>query len=63
MCSIVKITTDAGITGLGETYGGARTPNGLCKTTDALTGLDQFHLKDLRNHRVERCPTPAASTR
>jgi len=54
--SVIEITTDTGLTGLGETYGAARTLNGLRKAADALIGLDPFHLNDLRNRVVESLP-------
>ncbi len=51
--TIIEITTDDGITGIGETYGAARTLNGLKAVAPALSGLDPFHLNDLAA-RVER---------
>ena len=54
--SVIELTTDSGLVGLGETYGAARTLNGLQKSADALVGLDPFHLHDLRNRVVEALP-------
>lgn len=50
--TIIEIKTDTGLTGIGESYGGARALNGMRQAADALLGLDLFHLNDLRQ-RVE----------
>ncbi len=46
--SLIELETDAGLVGLGETYGAQRTLDGLRKSADALIGLDPFYLNDLR---------------
>jgi len=54
--SIIEVTTDDGLVGLGETYGAKRTLDGLQRTAEALVGLDPFHLHDLRRRVVEALP-------
>ena len=54
--SIIEMTTDDGLVGLGETYGSKRTLAGLQRSADALIGLDPFHLHDLRRRVVEALP-------
>lgn len=46
--SVIEVTTDGGVIGLGETYGSKRTLKGLRRSAEALVGLDPFHLHDLR---------------
>ncbi len=46
--AILEVETDQGQVGLGETYGAARTLNGLRKLAPDLIGLDPFDLHDLR---------------
>jgi len=50
--TIIEVETDEGLTGIGESYGGARALNGMRKAADSLIGLDPFHLNELRQ-RVE----------
>jgi len=50
--TIIEVETDEGITGISETHGAKRTFNGLQQAVNSLTGLDPFHLNDLR-HRIE----------
>ncbi|MHA3979839.1 enolase C-terminal domain-like protein [Halovulum sp. GXIMD14794] len=54
--SIIEIDTDAGLTGLSETYGARRTLDGLRKSADALIGLDIFDLNGLANRVDEALP-------
>jgi len=54
--SIIKVQTDTGAVGLGETYGARRTLEGLRAAADALRGLDIFDLNGLRNRIVEALP-------
>lgn len=51
--AIIKLKTDTGLVGLGETYGAKRTLDGLRSAASALEGLDPYHLHDLRG-RIER---------
>jgi glucarate dehydratase len=51
--AIIEVTTDTGLTGLGETYGATRTLTGLQEVAPTLEGLDPYDLRDLRR-RVER---------
>ncbi len=46
--AIIEIETDTGLTGLGETYGAARTLKGLQTVAPTLVGLDPYNLRDLR---------------
>lgn len=46
--AIVQLHTDAGITGLGETYGDAGHLARLRLAADAVTGADPFNINDLR---------------
>lgn len=46
--AIVRMRTDAGITGLGETYGDAGHLHRLREAAGGLIGADPFHLNDLR---------------
>lgn len=46
--AIIEIRTDTGLIGLGETYGAARTLNGLRAVAPTLEGLDPWNLRDLR---------------
>lgn len=50
--TIIEVTTDSGLVGIGESYGGARALNGMRLAAEALIGLDPFHLNALRQ-RVE----------
>ncbi len=50
--SIIEVKTECGLTGLGESYGAARTLDGLRKVASTLIGLDPIDLHDLRR-RVE----------
>lgn len=50
--AIIEVTTDTGLTGLGEAYGAARTLTGLQSVAPTLIGLDPYDLRDLRR-RVE----------
>lgn len=54
--SIIEVTTDTGLVGLGETYGARRTLDGLRKASGALIGMDVFHLNSLRHRVVEALP-------
>jgi len=54
--SIIQITTDSGITGLGETYGMKRPLAGLRQSAEALIGLDPYNLNDLRKRVVDALP-------
>lgn len=54
--SVIQLVTDAGIVGLGETYGAKRTLAGLRRSADALIGLDPYHFNDLRRRVVEALP-------
>ncbi|MEM7642242.1 MAG: enolase C-terminal domain-like protein [Pseudomonadota bacterium] len=45
--SVIELRTDAGITGLSETYGAARTLDALRRTAPALIGLDVHDLNGL----------------
>lgn len=51
--SVIEVTTDRGLVGLGETYGAKRTLSGLQAVAPLLAGLDPYDLHDLRR-RVER---------
>ena len=57
--TIIELETDEGLTGLGETYGAARTLNGLRKVADNLVGLDPFHLNDLAARVAANLPAGA----
>ncbi|MEV7649342.1 glucarate dehydratase family protein [Arthrobacter sp. NPDC089319] len=46
--AIVQLHTDAGITGLGETYGDAAHLARLRMAANAITGADPFNINDLR---------------
>lgn len=46
--TIIEIETDQGLVGIGESYGGARALTGMRKASEALIGLDPFHLNELR---------------
>lgn len=46
--AILQVHTDAGITGLGETYGDARHLARLSRAAAAVTGADPFNINDLR---------------
>lgn len=54
--AIVEITTDTGISGLGETYGDAPHLNRLKLAADALAGTDVFNINEMRQ-RVTRALT------
>ncbi len=54
--SLIEVTTEGGLVGLGETYGSRRTLLGLQRSADALVGLDPLHLHDLRHRVVEALP-------
>ncbi|MDT0402144.1 MULTISPECIES: glucarate dehydratase family protein [Streptomyces] len=45
--TIVEITTESGVSGLGETYGGTVHLERLRRAADALTGMDVWSLNDL----------------
>ena len=45
---VIEVKTDEGLTGLGETYGGARFVASLQRTAATLPGLDPFDLNGLR---------------
>jgi glucarate dehydratase len=51
--AIVQLHTDAGVTGLGETYGDAAHLARLRMAADAVTGADPFNINELRS-RVAR---------
>ncbi|MEP0940758.1 MAG: enolase C-terminal domain-like protein [Rhizobiaceae bacterium] len=46
--SIIEVVCDDGTIGLGETYGAVKTLEGLQKVAPGLTGLNPFHLNELR---------------
>ena len=46
--SVIEVETDAGIVGLSETYGAARTLDALRRTGAVLPGLDVYDLNGLR---------------
>jgi glucarate dehydratase len=50
--AIIQVTTDTGLTGLGEAYGAKRTLTGLQRVAPTLEGLDPYNLRDLRR-RIE----------
>ncbi len=54
--SLIEIETNNRLIGLGETYGSKRTLAGLQKSSEALIGLDPFHLHDLRFRVDEALP-------
>ncbi|MFI2379671.1 glucarate dehydratase family protein [Streptomyces sp. NPDC018964] len=45
--TIVEITTESGVSGVGETYGGTVHLERLRRTADALTGMDVWSLNEL----------------
>lgn len=50
--SVIQVKTDIGLVGLAETYGAARTLDGLRAVQARLEGLDPYDLRDLRR-RIE----------
>lgn len=50
--SVIQVKTDTGLVGLAETYGAARTLDGLRAVQARLEGLDPYDLRDLRR-RIE----------
>lgn len=46
--AVIEVTTDTGLTGLGEAYGAQRTLTGLQTVAPVLDGLDPYDLMDLR---------------
>ena len=54
--SIIEVTTDTGLVGLGESYGARRTLAALQSAADALRGLDIYDLNGLRHRIVEALP-------
>lgn len=46
--SIIELDTDAGLTGISETYGAARTLSGLKAVLPTLLGLEVYNFRDLR---------------
>lgn len=54
--SVIRLRADAGLVGLGETYGAARTLDGLRKVAPTLEGLDPWNLRDLRRRTEAALP-------
>ena len=57
--AIVQLHTDAGVTGLGETYGDAAHLARLRMAANAVTGADPFNINDLRARVARRWPPTA----
>lgn len=54
--AIIEVTTDTGLTGLGEAYGAIRTLTGLQTVAPKLEGLAPYDLRDLRRRVVRALP-------
>lgn len=54
--AIIEVTTDTGLTGLGETYGAQRTLTGLQTVAPTLDGLDPYDLTGLAGRVVLALP-------